>query len=170
MLLLSLAACGGDGDGGDGDDGAVLQPTSTGPSPSKAEFIRKGDAVCREILVEAEKIDEQAAAIGARDVTNQNTQQVAAQIWAQQIALTRKFKNRLQSLGAPAGSENEVSQLVATLEDAIALGDQIRMQLADGQINETPTFVEEYANVVQEGNLQAQQFGFKVCGSPPRTP
>ena len=164
VLVLSLAAC-----GGDGDDGAVPQPTTAGPSPSKVEFIRKADAVCREILVDAEKIDQQAAAIGASDLTNQNTQQVAAKIWQQQIALTRKFKNRLESLGAPAGSENEVSQLVATLEEAIALGDHIRTQLAGGQIADTPTFVEEYANVVQQGNLQAQQFGFKVCGSPPQS-
>ena len=164
VLALSLAACGGSGD----DGGTSAAPTTeAGPTPSRAAFIRQGDAVCREILKEAEKIDEQAAAIGASDLSNENTQKSAARIWSQQIALTRKFKNRLEALGAPAGAENEVSEMVATLEEAIALGDQIRTQLAAGQITDTPTYVEEYANVVAQGNQQAQDFGFKVCGAPP---
>lgn len=162
LLVLALAACGG----GD-DDASGTEPSSTGVSPSKAEFIRQGDAVCREILKEAEAIDEQAAAIGGSDLTNENTQKVAARIWGQQIALTRKFKNRLQALGAPEGTEDDVSQMIATLEEAIALGDQIRNQLSTGQIEATPTFVEEYANVVAQGNQQAQGFGFKVCGAAP---
>jgi hypothetical protein len=164
VLVLSLAACGGSGDAG---ETTVAPVTNAGPTPSKAAFIRQGDAVCREILKEAEKIDEQAAAIGASDLSNENTQRTAARIWSEQIALTRKFKNKLEALGAPEGAENEVSELVATLEKAIALGDQIRTQLAAGQITDTATYVEEYANVVAEGNQQAQSFGFKVCGAPP---
>jgi hypothetical protein len=164
LLVPSLAACGGSGDG----DDEVVPPVDTGVQPSRAEFIRKGDAVCRQILKEAEKIDEQAAAISFSELSNKNTQKVAARIWAQQIALTRKFKNRLESFGAPPGSENEVSELIATLEKAIGLGEEIRGQLASGRIDDTPVFVQEYASVVEQGNQQAQSFGFEVCGAAPQ--
>jgi hypothetical protein len=114
-LLPILSGCGGSRDPATADGAG---PSPAGASITKAEFIERGDAICRRALEEQEAVV--AAAEGklgqGRPVTSKQRERLL-------ITLTPQFFERkteeLASLPVPAGSETQVRAIIAGYEGGI---------------------------------------------------
>lgn len=141
-VLAVFAGCGG-GDGDSDGDGSSL---------TKAEFIEKADAICKDGEKSIEDGAEQFAEDNDVDVekpTKQQQEDVIRQVVAPEI---RKQAEEIGQLGAPAGEGKEVEAIVAAVEEG-----------AD-ELEGEPAQLLEGKNPLAEGSKLAHEFGLKVCG------
>lgn len=111
-LALALLACGS----GEGE-------TSTGPIPSKAEFLRQGNAICVQARREIEKVYGRYTKKPRPDaLLNRLSQELV-------IPATEKEVRRLRALGAPRGEGQRVERILAAIEEGIENGERDRRTL-----------------------------------------
>jgi hypothetical protein len=114
VLLLMLSGCGG-GDGGTGGE-------TTADSPTKAQFLKKGNALCAKAFY---GINQEYAEFSAGGRENNATEAERNRV-AEEIvppALNRVVR-RLRDLGAPAGDERRVDKMLTTFEEGIEVGEE----------------------------------------------
>jgi len=112
-VALALFACGGGGGG----------KTDAGPTPTKAEFLKKGNAICAQAHAEIEKIYGRYTKKPRPDaLLNRLSQELV-------IPATKKEVRRLRALGAPPGEEQRVERILAAIEEGIENGERDRRTL-----------------------------------------
>jgi hypothetical protein len=143
-LAPLVAGCGG------GDDTTDETVTLT-----KTEFIKQGDAICKEGNKEIQE--------GFKDYAEENDlPQDKAPSNDQGVEITetvilpnvKQQAEEISDLGAPEGEEKQVDELVTALEDAVAEGEEDPESLFKGS-------TDPFGKV----NRLADDFGFKVCGT-----
>jgi hypothetical protein len=143
-IALIVAGC-----GGGGSDNEV-----TASSITKAEFLKKADAVC-------ERGNEQTQADVAAYVEEKNFSLSKKQTPAQYTAFieavlvpnVNKEIEEIRDLGAPSGDEDQVEAILSALEDAVAKAQK-----------ESKAVVQERTDLFGRASELAKEYGLKACG------
>lgn len=142
VAIASIAAgCGGSD-----------ESTETAASPSKAEFIKQGDAICKK---GEEALEEEASefakenGIDKSKPTEAQQEEVVREVVAP--ALLRQGEE-LRELPAPSGEEDEVEAIFSALEDGAE------------KMEADPKGLLEGSNPVEKASKLARQYGFQECG------
>lgn len=139
-LAALVAGCGG------GDETTDETVTLT-----KAEFIKQGDAICKESGDQSEKEAEEFAEENGFTLEKASTEQLEEAVAEVLVSTLRQQADEISALGAPEGDEEQVEEIITSLEGAT------------DEIEDEPKLVFE-EKVFDEPNELAQDYGFKVCG------
>jgi hypothetical protein len=139
-LTALVAGCGG---GGDTTDETVTL--------TKTEFIKQGDAICKQGNEASEKEAEEFAEDNDFQLEKASKKQLEEAVSAVLVPNLEQQAEELDALGAPKGDEDEVEEIIASLEDATA------------EIEDRPNLVFA-GKVLQKATEEAKSYGFKVCG------
>lgn len=139
-LAAVVAGCGG------GDD------SDTSASLTKAEFIKKADAICEEgnesINTEVDEFAEEKGTTPEK-MTKEQQEEFVEQVVAGEI---HSQAEEIGDLGAPSGDEEQIEAMVEAVEGG-----------AD-EIEEEPKALFGKTNPLAEGTKLAKEYGLKVCG------
>jgi hypothetical protein len=142
-LAALVAGCGG------GDDTTDETVTLT-----KTEFIKQGDAICKEGNEEiSEGFEEYAEENDLPQNKEPSTEQGIEITETVILPNVQQQAEEIRELGAPEGDEDQVDELLTSLEDAVAEGEDDPELLFKGD-------TDPFAKV----NELATDYGFKVCG------
>ena len=145
-LVVLVAGCGG------GDETTAGETTSGETvTLTKAEFIKQGDAICKKAGDRSEKEAEEFAQENGFTLEKANEEQLEEAVAEVLVSALRDQAEELNALGAPEGDEDQVEEIIVSLEGA-----------AD-EVEDDPGVVFE-EKVFKEPNELAQEYGFKVCG------
>jgi hypothetical protein len=148
LMLVLLAAC-GSSDSDTSTGGEVAGATSGGLT--KAAYIKKADAICRE--AQASQLKAIEAAVAERASTHTTKAEEKAFIREVGLPPIRTELRRLAALEAPKGDEDQIKEWLK--EARIALAKVEKEPLA---INVNAT------NPFNAADAKAHKFGFKTCG------
>lgn len=140
-LVMLVAGCGG-GDETTGDETVTL---------TKAEFIKQGDAICKTAGDQSEKEAEEYAKENGFTLEDANEEQLEDAVGEVLVSTLRRQAEELDALGAPEGDEEQVEEIIVSLEGAT------------DAVEDDPSVVFK-EEVFDEPNELAQDYGFKVCG------
>jgi hypothetical protein len=135
-----VAGCGG------GDETTDETVTLT-----KAEFIKQGDAICKDGNSQSEKEAEEFAEENDFELGKATEEQLEEAISEVLVSNLRRQIDELDALEAPEGDEDQVEEIIVSLEGA---ADEIAEDPAVAFGNE----------VLKEPSELAEDYGFKVCG------
>lgn len=141
-LAVVVAGCGS-------DDEATTDETVT---LTKAEFIKQGDAICQKGNDESEKEAEEFAEENDFELEKASDEQLEEAVSEVLVANLRGQLDELEALGAPEGDEEQVEEIIDSLEGAT------------DEIEDDPSVVFD-GDVLKEPGELAQDYGFKVCGA-----
>jgi len=141
-LAVVVAGCGS-------DDETTTDETVT---LTKAEFIKQGDAICQKGNDESEKEAEEFAEENDFDLEKASDEQLEEAVSEVLVANLRGQLDELEALGAPEGDEEQVEEIIDSLEGATE------------EIEDDPSVVFD-GEVLKEPGELAQDYGFKVCGA-----
>lgn len=140
VLVMLVAGCGG------GDETTDETVTLT-----KTEFIEQGDAICKKGNDQSEKEAEEFAEENDFTLEKASDEELEEAVSEVLVPNLNQQAEEIDALGAPEGDEEQVEELVASLETA-----------AD-EIGDDPSLVFD-GKVLEEPEELAQDYGFKVCG------
>jgi len=143
VLAALVAGC------GSGDETTDETVTLT-----KVEFIKQGDAICKagnkEIEEGFEEFAEENDLPDNGEPSNEQSVEIVETVILPSI---QQQGEGIRELGAPEGDEEQVDELLTSLEDAVAEGEDEPELLFEGK-------TDPFGDV----NQQAKDYGFKVCG------
>lgn len=142
-LAVVVAGC------GSSDDETTTDETVT---LTKAEFIKQGDAICQKGNDQSEKEAEEFAEENDFDLEKASNEQLEEAVSEVLVANLRGQLDELEALGAPEGDEEQVEEIIDSLEGAT------------DEIEDDPSVVFG-GDVLKEPGELAQDYGFKVCGA-----
>jgi hypothetical protein len=140
VLAGLVAGCGG------GDETTDETVTLT-----KAEFIKQGDAICKEGNEDNEAEAEEFAEKNGFTLEKASDKQLEDAVGEVLVPSLNRQAEEINALGAPEGDEDKVEEIVVALEDATE------------EIEDDPSLVFE-EKTLEEPNQLADAYGFKVCG------
>jgi hypothetical protein len=140
-LAALIAGCGG------GDE----TTDSTTVTLTKAEFIKQGDAICKEGNEDNEAEAEEFAEKNGFTLEKASDKQLEDAVGEVLVPSLNRQAEEINALGAPEGDEDKVEEIVVALEDATE------------EIEDDPSLVFE-EKTLEEPNQLADAYGFKVCG------
>jgi hypothetical protein len=142
--LVALAAIvAGCGNGGDTTEETVTL--------TKTEFIKQGDAICKQGNDASEKEAEEFAEENDFDLEKASKEQLEEAVGEVLVPNLEQQVEELDALGAPKGDEDKVEAIIASLEEAT------------GEIEDDPGIVFK-GDVLKKPSKLADEYGFKVCG------
>ena len=130
-------------------------------APTKREFVRKGDALCAEVVRELVPIRRRAEA--AKSLPEAQKWAAAADIWSDQIAIQKRFTLRFRAIGVPAGDVT-ARRLVGGLDRGLVLARRVRDGFARRDRAALATALPAYLQFTLALNRRVQAYGFRVCG------
>lgn len=139
-IAALVAGCGG------GDSTTDETVTLT-----KAEFISQGDAICKEANEENEAEAEEFAEENGFTLEKASKDQLEEAVAEVLVPSLNQQMEELDALGAPEGDEDQVEEIIVSVEDAAE------------EIEDDPSLVFEEKTLRKPGQLAAA-YGFKVCG------
>jgi hypothetical protein len=137
---------------------------SAGPAlaaPTKAQFIRKGDALCRSVQQELVPLVREAQA--AKSLPQSRQWAAAERLWADQIRIQARFTARLRALGLPTG-DSKARNIVLGLDRGLVLARRVRDAFARRSTTSLAVALPEYIRFTVSLNRRVAAYGFKVCG------
>lgn len=140
-LAALVAGCGG---GDDTTDEATVTLTKT-------EFIKQGDAICKEANEENEAEAEEYAEENGFTLEKASKDELEEAVADVLVPSLEKQAEELDALGAPEGDEETVEAIVTALEDSTA------------EIEDDPGLIFS-GKSLEKANKLAENYGFKVCG------
>jgi hypothetical protein len=157
VALVAAVALAGCGSGGRSSTptATTVSATTTAKPPSKAQFMREGDAVCLKLAGRAAKAFEQRTKDREAHPDRVQTQQ--QELEEVNLISMPGFEQQAHELGElvpPKGDENEIKAIVTAFEDGVTS----MRQNANQPLNtskESPFF---------HADELARAYGFKVCG------
>lgn len=153
LAIAAVAAgCGGsDDDSTNAGTGGSTNSDSTTAALTKAEFIKKGDAICEK---ENESIEGEADDFAKEnniDTSKPTQKQKEEVIVAVIVPSLHAQSEEIAELGAPSGDEEKVEAIIVALEDGTA------------EVEDDPSLVFE-GEPLKEASRLAKAYGFEVCG------
>lgn len=161
VLALAGSGCGagsGGDAGGGGAGGAALSSSEvaesvTTASISKAAFVKQADAICekREKQIQADFL---VYAKENKDVKEPTEADYTALIDAVLAPNIEKEVEEIEQLGAPAGDEDEVGEILAARIEGL------------NHVESSPkTVIDSNEDIFAEASKLAKAYGLKSCGS-----
>ena len=135
--------------------------SSATAASTKAEFIKRGDALCAGMAKQLAPLRRRAEAAYA--LPESKRMAAAAAIWGDQIRIQVAFNQRLRAVGAPPG-DAAAGRLLAQLDRGVVLARRIRSAFADGRIDSLASALPAYLEFTLKLNRQVRAYGFRVCG------
>lgn len=149
--VLILVGCGGGGS----DDSTSTSSDSSTAALSKAEFIKKADAIC---TAGGKRTQEEFAAYtkekkltGKQEPTPAQLTEVSDEI---QVPALKRQAEEIRALGAPTGEEDQVNKLVDAIDEGIE-----NVEAADPK-----EALASLSTLFAEADKLAAAYGLKVCG------
>ena len=139
-LAALVAGC------GDSDDSGETTETLT-----KVEFVKQGDQICEKANEQTETEAEEFAEENGFTLEKASDEQIEEAIVEVLVPSLRGQTEDIEALGSPEGDEEQVEEIIVSLEEA-----------AD-EIEEDPSSVRE-GEALNEPQKLAEAYGFKVCG------
>ena len=130
-------------------------------TPTRGEFIRQGDAICAQVKRELAPVV--ARAEQARSLPESRKWAAVADIWAEQIAIHRRFVSRFRALGTPR-NDRAAQRIVAGLESGIVLAERVRKAFATRNTAVIRGALGAYVEFTVSTNRRVVAYGFRVCG------
>jgi hypothetical protein len=130
-------------------------------APTKGEFIRQGDALCRQVKRELVPLQQQAAA--AKSLPRAKLWSVATRLWSAHLVIQRRFVTRFRAIGTPANDASARS-LVADLPRGVALAKRVRDAFAARNTAALNAAMPEYISHTLQLNRRVVRYGFRICG------
>ena len=129
---------------------------------TKAEFIKRGDALCVNVAKELAPLRRRAEA--AQNLPQAKQWAAATAIWSDQIRVQVSFNQRLRAIGAPPGDATAALRLLAQLDRGVVLARRIRDAFADRRVTALASALPAYLQFTLKLNRQVSAYGFRVCG------
>jgi hypothetical protein len=177
---LALAVIAAQGCGSSSSSNATQKPSATSAptsttstttttasaAPTKAEFIAKADAICKEARANTSTTDEVKAALAALQAneTAANRARYAKALRAQAKYLTAT-REKLQALEPPPEDRVTVSNYLEAGGTAISLAQSLATAVESRDVARITPLVDELNTKTTKAKGIAQGYGFKVCGS-----
>jgi hypothetical protein len=130
-------------------------------APTKAEFIKRGDALCVRIARELAPLQQRAQA--ALTLPEDKKWPAAAAIWSDQIRIQVRFNRQLRALGAPA-NDAEARSILGQLDRGVVLARRIQAAFANARVATLASALPAYVRFTLKLNRQVRTYGFRVCG------
>jgi hypothetical protein len=130
-------------------------------APTKAEFIRNGDAVCAQTKRELAPIKRRAEA--AKLLPQSEQWAATADIYADQVVIQKRFVRRFKAIGVPAG-DAVAKALVGRLERGVTLAVRLQQGFANHDVVTLQTALPAYLRFTVDLNRRVVAYGFRVCG------
>jgi hypothetical protein len=130
-------------------------------SPSKADFIRRGDSLCRQAARELVPIRRRAEA--AKSAAVADRWKLVADLWADQIRVQVRFNSRLRAVGTPVGDE-EAEDLLRSLDRGVVLARRVQRGFADRDTDSLQQDLPNYIEFTLKVNRKTRLYGFRFCG------
>jgi hypothetical protein len=149
--VLILAGCGG---GGSSDSTNASSDSNTA-ALSKAEFIKKADAICtaggKRTQEEFASYIKEKKLTGKKEPTPAQLTEVSEEI---QVPALKRQAEEISALGAPAGDEDQINELVDAIDEGIE-----NVEAADPK-----EALASLSTMFAEADKLAAAYGLKVCG------
>ena len=141
---------------------AVLAPVAAGAGvPTRSEFIRHGDALCRQTQRELAPLRRRAEA--AKLLPEAQMWRAVTTLWTAQVRIQTRFNRRFRAIGVPAGDRTARS-LVAGLDRGLALARRVRDAFAARNTGALADVLPAYLRYTLRLNARVVAYGFKSCG------
>ena len=129
--------------------------------PTKAQFIRQGDALCGDVQRQLEPLRRRAEA--AKSLPESQIWGAATRLWADQIQIQARFSARLRAEGTPTG-DSRARSIVAGLDRGLVLARRVRDAFARRSTSSLAIALPAYVRFTVSLNRRVAAYGFKVCG------
>jgi hypothetical protein len=139
----------------------ALAPTAATAAPTRAQFIRRGDALCRQVQRQLVPLRRQARA--AKSLPRAQQWAAATTIWTAQITIQSRFNARFRALGVPTGDAT-ARQLVAGLARGVTLARRVRDAFAARDTTSLARALPPYLRFTLALNRRVSAYGFADCG------
>jgi hypothetical protein len=138
----------------------VLAVGAASAAPTKAQFIRKGDALCRDVQRELAPLRQRAQA--AKSMPESQQWAAVERLWADQIRIQARFTARLRAVGVPTG-DTQARSIVFGLDRGLVLARRVRDRFAKRSAT-VGVALTAYVRFTLSLNRRVAAYGFKVCG------
>jgi hypothetical protein len=139
----------------------LLAPLAADAAPTRGQFIRQGDALCREVQRELLPLRRQAEA--AKSLPEAKQWPAVTRIWTAQVKIQEGFNTRFRALGIPAG-DSKARSLVSGLDRGLALARRVRNAFANRDTTTLASVLPAYVRFTLSLNRRVVAYGFVVCG------
>ena len=147
LALILLLAC-----------ASVATAAST---PTRAEFIRKGDVLCAQVKRHLVPLTRRAEA--AKSLPDSQKWAAATDIWGDQIRIQRRFVRRFHEIGVPA-NDARARVIVRGLDRGVVLAVRVQKAFARRDEAAIPKALNYYVSFTLTLNARVRAYGFRLCG------
>ena len=140
---------------------ALTAPLALGAAPTRAEFIRQGDALCRQVQRELLPIRRQAEA--AKSLPQAQQWPAVTRIWTLQVKIQARFNVHFRALGTPAGDAS-ARAIVSGLDRGLVLARRVRDGFAARDTAALGRALPTYVRFTLGLNRRVAAYGFSACG------
>lgn len=140
---------------------ALLAPVAAIAAPTRAEFIRQGDALCRQVQRQLVPLRRQAEA--AKSLPQSQQWVAVTRIWRAQVNVQEQFNTRFHALGIPA-RDSAAHSLVSGLDRGLVLARRVRDAFAARDTATLASVLPAYVRFTLSLNRRVVAYGFSVCG------
>src|SRR5262245_42829183 len=141
LIAAVVAGCGGDSETTDSETVTI----------TKAELIKQGDEICEEANEQSETEAEEYAEENGFKLEKADEEQIEDAVAEVLVQNLIQQAEDLEALGAPEGDEEQVEEILVSLEGAA------------GEIEDDPSIIFE-GEALKEPSKLAGDYGFEVCG------
>jgi hypothetical protein len=141
---------------------AALLPAGASAAPTRAQFIRQGDGICRAVQRQLAPLRTQAQA--AASLPEAQKWAAVTKLWTAQIQIQKGFNAQFHALGVPAG-DAAARSLVLKLDRGLVLARHVRDAFAARNTAAVQAALPAYLTFTLALNRRVADYGFTVCGN-----
>jgi hypothetical protein len=140
---------------------SLLAPLAADAAPTRTQFIRQGDALCRQVQRQLVPLRRQADA--AKSLPQSRQWEAVTRIWTAQVKIQAGFNSRFHALGVPTG-DSAARGLVSGLDRGLVLARRVRNAFAFRDTTTLTSALPAYVRFTLGLNRRVTAYGFRVCG------
>jgi hypothetical protein len=171
VALATVAGC-GSGDSTSATDAARSREGSL----TKAQLIAKADAMCEASKAKWEPLQAKVEGVARKargeeqgqGTVSDGTRKELAQTLGQIGAIAEADLSQLKALGLPEAEADQLEAIFQKSESAFRASRDYGAALENHEDAKAQTSAEAGNAETREVAVMAEQYGFKVCGSPPQ--
>jgi hypothetical protein len=140
---------------------ALLVAAAANAAPTRPQFIKRGDALCRQLQRELTPL--RSATEDAKSLPESQMWVGLHAIWSAQVDIQARFNARFRALGLPA-HDTKARRIVAGLDRGLLLARRIRNGFAARDTAALASTLPAYVRFTLSLNRRVSAYGFTVCG------
>jgi hypothetical protein len=139
----------------------LVSVEASAATPTKAEFIRRGDALCAQAKRQLVPLRREAEA--AKALPREQMWSAATRLWTKQLGIQNGFVSRFRSLGVPP-NDARARSIVAGMGRGLTLTRRVRDAFASRSTSRLATNLQAFLQYTVALNRRVVAYGFAVCG------